>query len=63
MELTSSICSSSAGFTSRLAKGPRLAGQVGLNAYDAALHGIFNTQCLQYEGLLPVEALEAGLAK
>jgi hypothetical protein len=62
MRFTGSTCSDKR-FTSRLAAGPRLAGQVGLNAYDAALQGIVNTQCLQYDGLLPVEALEAGLAK
>jgi hypothetical protein len=47
----------------RLASGPRLAGQVALNAYDAALRGVVITQHLQYEGLLPAEALEAGLAR
>jgi hypothetical protein len=63
MKLTNTTCSSSSSLTSQLASGPRLAGQVALNAYDAALHGIICTQCLQYEGLLPVEALEAGLAR
>jgi hypothetical protein len=62
MRFTGSTCSANS-FTSRLAAEPRLAGQVKLNAYDAALRGIVNTQCLQYDGLLPVTALEAGLAK
>ncbi|WIA32702.1 hypothetical protein OEZ86_005888 [Tetradesmus obliquus] len=57
---TAAVGSSS--FAARLAAGPRLAGQVQLNAYDAALRGIRITQHLQYEGLLPGAALEAGLA-